>query len=83
MRCGYTVIPHELVVKASDGSEVSIAQLWGRREGSKFNGVSYPVQCAAVFESEHISIAHSFAPSTAKILLGTSFSVMNASYAES
>ena len=34
MRCGYTVIPHELVVKASDGSEVSIAQLWGRREGS-------------------------------------------------
>lgn len=47
MRCGYTVIPHELVVKASDGSEVSIAQLWGRREGSKFNGVSYPVQCAA------------------------------------
>lgn len=54
MRCGYTVIPHELVVKASDGSEVSIAQLWGRREGSKFNGVSYPVQCAAaaVFTEE-------------------------------
>ena len=54
MRCGYTVIPQELVVKASDGSEVSIAQLWGRREGSKFNGVSYPVQCAAaaVFTEE-------------------------------
>lgn len=54
MRCGYTVIPHELVVKASDGSEVSIVQLWGRREGSKFNGVSYPVQCAAaaVFTEE-------------------------------
>ena len=54
MRCGYTVIPHELVVKASDGSEVSIAKLWGRREGSKFNGVSYPVQCAAaaVFTEE-------------------------------
>ena len=54
MRCGYTVIPHELVVKASDGSEVSISQLWGRREGSKFNGVSYPVQCAAaaVFTEE-------------------------------
>ena len=54
MRCGYTDIPHELVVKASDGSEVSIAQLWGRREGSKFNGVSYPVQCAAaaVFTEE-------------------------------
>lgn len=47
MRCGYTVVPHELMAKASDGTEVSLAQLWGRREGSKFNGVSYPVQCAA------------------------------------
>ncbi|MBR1422078.1 MAG: LL-diaminopimelate aminotransferase [Ruminococcus sp.] len=47
MRCGYTVIPKELTVTASDGTEVSISQLWGRREGSKFNGVSYPVQCAA------------------------------------
>ena len=54
MRCGYTVIPDELTVKASDGSDVSIAQLWGRRQGSKFNGVSYPVQCAAaaVFSEE-------------------------------
>ena len=54
MRCGYTVIPEELTVKASDGIEVSIAQLWGRRQGSKFNGVSYPVQCAAaaVFSEE-------------------------------
>ncbi|MGN0665955.1 MAG: LL-diaminopimelate aminotransferase [Huintestinicola sp.] len=53
-RCGYTVIPQELIVKASDGSDVSIAQLWGRRQGSKFNGVSYPVQCgaAAVFTPE-------------------------------
>ena len=47
MRCGYTVIPSELEVKISDGTTVSIAQLWGRRQGSKFNGVSYPVQCAA------------------------------------
>ncbi len=54
MRCGYTVIPNELKVTASDGTEVSISQLWGRREGSKFNGVSYPVQCAAaaVFTEE-------------------------------
>lgn len=54
MRCGYTVVPSELVVKASDGTEVSLAQLWGRRQGSKFNGVSYPVQCAAaaVFTEE-------------------------------
>ena len=54
MRCGYTVIPDELTVKASDGTEVSISQIWGRRQGSKFNGVSYPVQCgaAAVFTPE-------------------------------
>ncbi|MDO4944335.1 MAG: LL-diaminopimelate aminotransferase [Ruminococcus sp.] len=54
MRCGYTVVPHELMVKASNGETVSVAQLWGRRQGSKFNGVSYPVQCAAaaVFTEE-------------------------------
>ena len=54
MRCGYTVICDDLKVTASDGTEVSIAQLWGRRQGSKFNGVSYPVQCAAaaVFTEE-------------------------------
>ena len=54
MRCGYTVVPSELVVKASDGSDVKLADLWGRRQGSKFNGVSYPVQCAAaaVFTEE-------------------------------
>lgn len=54
MRCGYTVIPGDLEAEASDGSKVSISQLWGRRQGSKFNGVSYPVQCgaAAVFSDE-------------------------------
>lgn len=54
MRCGYTVIPKELEVIASDGTHVSISQIWGRRQGSKFNGVSYPVQCgaAAVFTEE-------------------------------
>lgn len=54
MRCGYTVIPNDLEVVASDGTKVNISQLWGRRQGSKFNGVSYPVQCgaAAVFSEE-------------------------------
>lgn len=47
VRCGYTVVPSELKTTASDGTEVSLAQLWNRREGSKFNGVSYPVQRAA------------------------------------
>ena len=46
-RCGYTVIPDELTVKSSDGQTVKLADLWGRRQGSKFNGVSYPVQRAA------------------------------------
>lgn len=46
-RCGYTVVPEELVLKTSEGEEVSLAQIWGRRQGSKFNGVSYPVQRAA------------------------------------
>ena len=41
-RCGYTIIPLELNV---DG--VSINKLWSRRQATKFNGVSYPVQRAA------------------------------------
>ena len=53
-RCGYTIIPEELIVKASDGADVSLAQIWGRRQGSKFNGVSYPIQrgAEAVFTPE-------------------------------
>ncbi len=60
MRCGYTVICDDLKATASDGTEVSIAQLWGRRQGSKFNGVSYPVQCAAaaVFTEEGMRQIH-------------------------
>ncbi len=42
MRCGYTVIPNEL---ERDGH--NIKKLWYRRQSSKFNGVSYPVQRAA------------------------------------
>lgn len=56
MRCGYTVIPAELTVQ--DGDEtVAISAIWGRRQGSKYNGVSYPVQCAAaaVFSDEGLS----------------------------
>lgn len=41
-RCGYTVIPKEL---ERDGE--NIYKLWYRRQSSKFNGVSWPVQCAA------------------------------------
>ena len=51
-RCGYTVIPKEL---ERDGH--NIYKLWYRREATKFNGVSWPVQCAAaaVFSEEGLS----------------------------
>ncbi len=53
-RCGYTVIPEELMFEAEDGTEYSVRKIWARRQGSKFNGVSYPVQRAAeaVFSDE-------------------------------
>ena len=46
-RCGYTVIPKELEAVTESGENVSVAKIWSRRQGSKFNGVSYPVQRAA------------------------------------
>ncbi len=46
-RCGYTVIPKDLVQKNSKGEDIRLCDLWARRQGSKFNGVSYPVQRAA------------------------------------
>lgn len=48
-RAGYTVIPKELV---RDGH--NIYDLWYRRLSTKYNGVSWPVQCAmaAVFSEE-------------------------------
>jgi LL-diaminopimelate aminotransferase len=42
VRCAYSVIPKELVF---DG--VSLNKLWDRRQSTKMNGVSYPVQRAA------------------------------------
>lgn len=41
-RCGYTVIPRELKREGQ-----SLHALWYRRQATKFNGVSWPVQCAA------------------------------------
>lgn len=48
-RCGWTVVPMDL---ESDG--VKLNKLWLRRQTTKFNGVSYPVQkaAAAVFTPE-------------------------------
>lgn len=47
VRCGYTVVPKDLKVKASDGSEVELNTLWNRRQCTKFNGTSYITQRAA------------------------------------
>ena len=41
-RCAYTVVPKELVF---DGA--SLNRMWGRRQATKFNGVSYVTQKAA------------------------------------
>ena len=59
LRCAYTIVPKELVVKRqiqesidsfdnnlSDNS-ISINKLWNRRSTTKFNGVSYVIQRAA------------------------------------
>ena len=47
LRCGYTVVPKTLTVKAADGTEVSLNGLWNRRQCTKFNGTAYVVQRAA------------------------------------
>ncbi len=46
-RCAYTVVPTSLQGKDENGDTVSIRDLWNRRQSTKFNGVSYPVQKAA------------------------------------
>lgn len=48
-RCGYTVVPMELVMNG-----VALNKLWLRRQTTKFNGVPYIVQkgAAAVFGAE-------------------------------
>ena len=53
-RCAFTVVPKALKVKASNGEEVSLNSLWFRRQGTKFNGVSYITQrgAEAVYSAE-------------------------------
>lgn len=46
-RCGYTVVPKELVFTASNGKEMSLWAMWNRRQSTKFNGTSYIVQKGA------------------------------------
>lgn len=51
-RCGYTVVPHELI-----RCDTSLNRLWLRRQTTKFNGVPYIVQrgAQAVFSEEGLT----------------------------
>ena len=53
-RCGYTIVPNDLVFSASNGKEMSLNAMWNRRQTTKFNGTSYIVQkgASAVFTKE-------------------------------
>ena len=46
-RCGYTIVPLDLIVTASNGQKMSVNSMWTRRQTTKFNGVPYIVQYAA------------------------------------
>jgi LL-diaminopimelate aminotransferase len=46
-RCGYTVVPKQLMGYSENGEAVAINKLWNRRQCTKFNGTSYVVQRAA------------------------------------
>ena len=47
VRCAFTIVPETVMATAADGSSVPLHKLWARRQTTKFNGVSYPVQRAA------------------------------------
>lgn len=53
-RCGWTVVPHEVMGRSSRGEPVELNAMWKRRMSTKFNGVSYPVQrgAAAIYTPE-------------------------------
>jgi len=46
-RCGYTVVPQELVRRTKAGQEMQLNKMWLRRQTTKFNGVPYIVQRGA------------------------------------
>jgi LL-diaminopimelate aminotransferase len=54
VRCGYTVVPKDLKGFTVNGEQVSLNQLWNRRQCTKFNGTSYITQrgAEAVYTAE-------------------------------
>ena len=47
VRCGYTVVPHDVKAKTPSGADMELHPLWKRRQSTKFNGTSYLSQRAA------------------------------------
>jgi LL-diaminopimelate aminotransferase len=54
VRCAHTVVPEGVTARMPSGETVPLNRLWNRRQTTKFNGVSYPVQkaAAAVYSDE-------------------------------
>ncbi len=46
-RFSYTVVPKELVFTVSNGRQMSLRDMWNRRQSTKFNGTPYIIQYAA------------------------------------
>ncbi len=46
-RCAFTVVPTDCMAYTASGQAHPLHALWHRRQSTKFNGVSYPVQRAA------------------------------------
>ncbi len=70
-RCGYTIVPKELVF-----DNMSLNKMWLRRQTTKFNGVPYIVQkaAAAVFTEEGQKQIHenlNYYKQNAKVISGT------------
>jgi LL-diaminopimelate aminotransferase len=47
VRCAFMVIPRQLMGEGENGEQRSLNAMWSRRHSTKFNGVSYVVQCGA------------------------------------
>lgn len=47
VRCGYTVVPKELLAYTLDGEKIGLNHLWNRHQCTKYNGTSYITQRGA------------------------------------
>ncbi len=74
-RCGFTVVPKELMGKDASGGDAALHSLWNRRQSTKFNGASYIIQrgAAAVYTEagqEQVKALVSFYLENAKLIRG-------------